>query len=281
MKQNKHTIMKELIRLIVVSICIVVSVSSCKNEKKEDVKKEETKVTENKSPEEKPAKKKAPKTDPLKIIGKAPAGTTAKTVVDRYFEEIGGADKAKKVNTLLIKSSAKDTPTRTFNFVTKYKNPNKVYEQTSEKDEVFSKYAFNGEKGYSFYEGTTVEFSEEELEEYKNAEKHIFPDFDYAKGTLRGLAEVKGEKCYVIDYKHYKVYYSVETGLRVVVIEMAKDDGGKPVIALKMRTSNYTDVDGLKFPFKLHDVRPNLRTAKTDISEIIINKGVSDKDFEQ
>lgn len=266
--------MKKIITqaLILLSILIVVS---CKTDKKEDKTTETPVVTKTK-----PKKKKAPKTDPLKIIGQAPAGTTAKTVVDRYFKEIGGADKARKVNTLLIKSLAKDTPTRTFNFITKYKNPNKVYEQTSEEDEIFSKIAFNGKKGYSFYEGTTVELTKEEVEQYKNAEKRIFPDFDYAKGTLKGIAEVKGEKCYVIDYKGSNVYYSVETGLRVVVIEFEKDEEGKTVIALKKYTSNYTDVDGLKFPFKLRDFRPGLRTAKMDITEIIINKEVSDKDFE-
>lgn len=280
MKQNKYTRMKKLISLIIVATCMVVSVSSCKNEKKEDVKKEEPTVTEKKQ-EEKPAKKKAPKTDPLKVIGEAPAGTTAKTVVDRYFKEIGGEDKAKKVKTLLIKASAKDTPTRTFHFITKYKNPNKIYQQTAEKDEVFSKIAFNGKTGYSFYEGTTVDLAKEEIEEYKNVEKYIFPDFDYATGTLKGIAEVKGEKCYLIDYKGSNVYYSVETGLRVVVIEFTKDEEGKKVIGLKKYTSNYTEVDGLKFPFKLRDFIPGLRTAKMDISEIIINKDVTDKDFEK
>lgn len=265
--------MKKTIRLVLV-LLVLASAMNCqskKSDKSTEVKKEV---------KAKKKKKKAPKTDPLKIIAQAPKGTTAETVVDRYFTIIGGADKARKVNTLLIKSYAKDTPTRTFNFITKYKKPNKVYEQTSEEGEVFSKQAFNGKKGYSFYEGTTDKFTKEEIDQYKKAEKHIFPDFDYAKGKLQGIAEVKGEKCYVIDYKHYKVYYSVETGLRVVVIETEKDDEGKTVVALKMYTSNYKDVDGLKFPFKLRDVRPNFRTAKSDITEIIINKDVTDKDFE-
>lgn len=258
------------ITLLILTVFLMVQ---CKNEKKEVV----TPVVKKETV--KPKKKKKPRTDPLKIVEKAPAGMTAKSVVDRYFEVIGGADKAKKVKTLLFKSTSKDTPTRIFEFVTKYKNPNKVYEQTAEEGEIFSKFAFDGKKGYSIYEGKSEEFSEEQDEELKNVDKYIFPDFDYATGKLMGIAEVKGEKCYLIDYKGAKVYYSVDSGLRVVVIELGKDEEGKIIPMLKKYTSEYKAVDGLKFPFKTRDVRPFVRSSKMDIQEIIINKGVSDKDF--
>lgn len=269
--------MSKLINLTLI-VLVFATFTNCKTKKSEKAKQEASQAKE--VTPKKVKKKKAPKTDPLKIIAQAPEGMNAKAVVDNYFEVIGGADKAKKVKTLLIKSSAKDTPTRTFEFITKYKNPNKIYQQTAEEGEVFSKLAFNGKKGYGIYEGDRMDFSPEEVKEYTNHEKYIFPDFDYAKGELKGIAEVKGEKCYMIDYKHYKVYYSVATGLRVVVIEMGKDEEGELVVAVKAYTSNYTEVDGLKFPFKLRDVITGLRTAKMDIQEMVINKDVSDKDFE-
>lgn len=250
----------------------------CKNESKQESK--QVVKQETKKETVKPKKKKKPVTDPLKIVGQAPTGMTAKSIVDRYFEVIGGADKARKVKTMLVKSTSKDTPTRSFDFITKYKNPNKFYQETAEKGEVFSKYAFDGKKGYSIYEGKVEDVGEEQIDELKNVHKYIFPDFDYAKGKLMGIAEVRGEKCYLIDYKGAKVYYSVDSGLRVVVIELGKDEEGKIIPMLKTYTSEYKEVDGLKFPFKTREVRPYVRSAKMNIQEIIINKGVTDKDFQ-
>lgn len=274
--------MKKTRNLLLLTLLIILTTVSCKNEKKGDAKKAAiTEATQSKPDDKKPAKKKVPKTDPLKIVEQAPAGTTAKSVIDNYFKVIGGADKAKKVKTILQKSLIKDAPDQHFESITKYMLPNKMYEETSLKGNVFSKIAFNGKVGYDEYEGERRTFTAEQAgSDYDIDGKAIFSDFDYVKGTLKGIAEVRGEKCYMIVYKNEKIYYSVATGLRVVVIETVKDDDEKEKIVVRRYTSDYRDVDGLKFPFKLRETRPNMRSAKFDVQEILVNKGVSNKDFE-
>lgn len=274
--------MKKLINLSFFALLILLTTVSCKNEKKEVAKEVTTpEETQSKLEDTEPEKKKAPKTDPLKIVEQAPAGTTAESVVANYFKAIGGVDKAKKVKTILQKSLIKDTPDQHFQSVSKFMLPNKMYEETGMNGKAFSKIAFNGKKGYDEYEGEKKPFTiKEAADEYGLNRRVIFPDFDYAKGTLKGIAEVKGEKCYVIDYKNEKIYYSVATGLRVVVIEITKNDAGKEKILVNKYTSDYKEVDGLKFPFKLRETRPNMRSAKFDVQEILVNKDVTDKDFE-
>lgn len=272
--------MKKTISFILFAFIMSLAIG-CKGKKAKE-KKEETKQEEVKQEVVKePAKKEVPKTDPLKIIEQAPEGTTAKSVVDNYFKVIGGADKAKKVKTILLKSLIKDTPDQHFESITKYMLPNKMYEETSLKGEVFSKIAFNGKVGYDEYEGERKAFTAEQAgSSYDIDRKVIFPDFDYAKGTLKGVADVRGEKCYMIEYESEKIYYSIDTGLRVVIIETVKDKQGKEKIAVRRYSSDYKEVDGLKFPFKLRETRPNMRSANFDIQEILVNKDVTNKDFE-
>ncbi len=271
--------MKKTISLAV-TVFILLFVVNCKTNKTKKPQKEEVKKEVKKEISE-PVKKKTLKTNPFKIIAQAPERTTAKSVVDNYFKVIGGVDKAKKVKTILLKSLIKDTPDQHFESIIKYMLPNKMYDETSLKGEVFSRIVFNGKTGYDEYEGEKKSFTAEQAGfDYGIDKKAIFPDFDYAKGTLKGIAEVRGEKCYMIAYKNEKIYYSVATGLRVVIIETAKDDEGEEQIVVNKYTSDYKEVDGLKFPFKLRETRPNMRSAKFDVQEILINKGVTNKDFE-
>lgn len=126
----------------------------------------------------------------------------------------------------------------------------------------------------------TLKGQKTELQKENNkVERIIFLDFNYAKGVLKGIADVRGEKCYMIDYKEQKVYYSISTGLRKVIIDIEKQENGKDKILKRSYTSDYRDVNGLKFPFKLRQTRPGLRNVKFDVVEISVNKGVSDKDF--
>lgn len=270
--------MKKTVSLLLVAFVISLVVG-CKGKKEKEEKNEIKQENVEQEVVKEPAKKKVPKTDPLKIIGQAPEGMTAKSVVDNYFKVIGGADKAKKVKTILQKSLIEDTPDQHFESVVKYMLPNKMYEEIGLKGKVFSKIVFNGKVGYDEYEGERKQFTAEEAAaEYGTDKKVFFPDFDYAKGTLKGIADIRGEKCYMIEYENKKIYYSVDTGLRVVIIETAKDD--KEKIMVRKYTSDYRDVDGLKFPFKLRETHPNMRSAKFNIQEILVNKGVTNKDFE-
>lgn len=271
--------MKKSINLSLFALLIMLIAVSCKNEKKKDVKKTEaTAVTQSKDKET--VKKKTPKTDPFKIVAQAPEGTTAKSVVDNYFKVIGGIDKAKKVKTILQISHAVDNPDDTFELTTKYMLPNKMYEQTAIRGKVFSKNAFNGKMGYDEYNGERKTYTAEQNEQYDASKRIIFPDFDYAKGTLKGIAEVGGEKCYMIDYKNEKVYYSVATGLRVLATEIGKDEEGKDEVVVNLYTSNYKEADGLKFPFSIKESRPDMRSVRLNIQEIRVNKDVTNKDFE-
>lgn len=274
--------MKKILNLTLIIFIIGLMINCGAESKTSDKTKAENTAEVSKHEVEKPKKKKA-KTDPLVIIEKAPKGVTAKTVVENYFKAIGGEDKAKKVKTLCIVSEIKSQSGSIIIDSVKYAKPNKVYMSSTTKKtkEVFSRLAYDSKSGYSEYEGERVSLKPEDIKEFSTAESEIFPDFDIKKGKLLGIAEVSGDKAYVIKYEsNKKAYYNVNSGLKVMAIEVKiKKDGKTESISRKVIYSDYKDVDGLLFPFNVYEKSPGIAGFRLKRQEIFINSNVSPKDF--
>lgn len=261
----------------VLLVCFVLAfLTACKKDTEKTEKTEKQKTETATKPEPKP---KEPKIDPLKIIAPAPEGMTAKQVLATYFQKVGGEDLIKKVKTLSIKSSSKGGGDN-FEMVEKFSFPDKFFYSTAQKGEVFSRLAFNGKTGYDEYEGERVELSSEDIEDYKK-KSNIFPDFEYKKGKLIGIAQVKGgNKAYVVEHEAQKIYYDVNSGLKVLFLKIKQKKDSEKIV-MKTRYGNYKDTKfGLKFPFSIYEKQAQQRGANIQISEILVNEGVSDKDFE-
>jgi len=95
-----------------------------------------------------------------------PEGVTAASVIDNYFNAIGGADKIAAIKTLAMTYNAtiQGTP---IVLTTKVAAPNKTTNTISVMGQTMQKQAFNGENGYNEMRGQKKEFDEKEINKSK------------------------------------------------------------------------------------------------------------------
>ena len=204
-----------------------------------------------------------------------PAGTTAATVIDNYFNAIGGKDKVMAVKSVMITSGAK-VQGMDLSLVTKQASPNKESMAVSVAGNVMQKSVFDGEKGYAEGQGQHIDVTGEELEKAKS-KTAPFSDLAYKEGTLKRIEPIDGKNAYVIVYNDSEIYYDIASGLKVKSMKTVKTPDGKEV---KVPTifSNYKEVNGIKFP---HTIGRKMgpMDMKFEVKEIKINEGVTDEDF--
>lgn len=204
-----------------------------------------------------------------------PEGVTATTVVDNFFNAIGGTDKINAIKSVTITSDAtiQGTP---INLVVKMATPNKQASTVSVMGNVMQKTIFDGVKGYKEARGQKMDLAGEELENMKKSSAP-FPDEAYKSGVLDRIEPIEGNNAYVIKSGGDEIFYDIKTGLKLKTVSSAEGPQGKiqvPVIYL-----DYKEVNGVKFP---HKIVRTMGPMKVDFitKEIKINEGVSDADFQ-
>ena len=205
-----------------------------------------------------------------------PEGVTAASVIDSYFNAIGGADKIAAIKTLAMTYNAtiQGTP---IVLTTKVAAPNKTTNTISVMGQTMQKQAFNGENGYNEMRGQKKEFDEKEINKSKS-NTAPFSDMAYKNGLLDRIEPVDGKNAYVIKSGTTEIYYDVATGLKLQSVEVVKTPDGKET---KVPTifSDYKEVSGVLFAHKRDQVTPQF-TLNFVLQDVKINEGVEDKDFE-
>ena len=205
-----------------------------------------------------------------------PEGVTAASVIDNYFNAIGGADKIAAIKTLAMTYNAtiQGTP---IVLTTKVAAPNKTTNTISVMGQTMQKQAFNGENGYNEMRGQKKEFDEKEINKSKS-NTAPFSDMAYKNGLLDRIEPVDGKNAYVIKSGTTEIYYDVATGLKLQSVEVVKTPDGKET---KVPTifSDYKEVGGVLFAHKRDQVTPQF-TLNFVLQDVKINEGVQDKDFE-
>ena len=205
-----------------------------------------------------------------------PEGVTAASVIDNYFNAIGGADKISAIKTLAMTYNAtiQGTP---IVLTTKVAAPNKTTNTISVMGQTMQKQAFNGENGYNEMRGQKKEFDEKEINKSKS-NTAPFSDMAYKNGLLDRIEPVDGKNAYVIKSGTTEIYYDVATGLKLQSVEVVKTPDGKET---KVPTifSDYKEVSGVLFAHKRDQVTPQF-TLNFVLQDVKINEGVEDKDFE-
>lgn len=205
-----------------------------------------------------------------------PEGVTAASVIDNYFNAIGGADKIAAIKTLAMTYNAtiQGTP---IVLTTKVAAPNKTTNTISVMGQTMQKQAFNGENGYNEMRGQKKEFDEKEINKSKS-NTAPFSDMAYKNGLLDRIEPVDGKNAYVIKSGTTEIYYDVATGLKLQSVEVVKTPDGKET---KVPTifSDYKEVGGVLFAHKRDQVTPQF-TLNFVLQDVKINEGVEDKDFE-
>jgi len=205
-----------------------------------------------------------------------PDGMTATDVVNKYFEAIGGKEKAMAVKTTMMVSNAtiQGTP---LVMTTKASAPNKTLMTISVMGNTMQKVVFDGEKGYQEAQGRKTDMKPEDITEGKEANA-IFNDLNYTSGKLTRIEPIDGKNTIVLKIGNEEVFYDMTSGLKVKSVKTVKTPDGKEV---KVPTTygDYKAVEGIMFPHSI-EIKSGPMNLNFKISEIKINEGVEDKDFE-
>lgn len=205
-----------------------------------------------------------------------PEGVTAENVLQNYIEAIGGEQAVEGVNTLFTTAQA-DVQGRKLGLVLKTTKDGKSLVTVSMGPNVLSKQVFTGDDGYMMARGQKIPFTPEQIEAAK-AEAVPFPELNITGATLLGIEPVNGEDAYVVQVDENTTnYYSVDSGLKLKSVKTVSQ--GEQTMSMPTVYSNYKEVNGIKFPFTIaQSMGP--QTFQFDVTEVKINEGVTDADFE-
>ena len=219
-------------------------------------------------------------TEKPKMKKPAPAGVTVKTVLDAYIAAIGGAKAVAAVKTIssVGSGSIPQAPAPL-----KYTTKKDVKGQSSLKIEMegmgeLTKQVINTKGGYSVNQGQRKELTAEELAE-KKASATTFEELLLVNKTdlvLDGIEPMNGSDAYAIKNGKTTLYYDVKTGLKLAEAKLVEKGDKKMTVS-----TNYTDyreVKGVKVPYEI--IINQGMELDFKMSEVKINEGVSDADFQ-
>jgi len=220
------------------------------------------------NPTEKPAMKKA-----------VPAGVTAKTVIDNYIAAIGGEKAIKSVKTMAsIGTTTIPQAPSPLDYTAKIDAKGKMAVELAMGGMSLMKQVVNENSGYMMQQGQKKTLEGAELAKMKEA---AVPFSELTLATkpgvvVTGIEPINGNDAYVVVDGTSTSYFDVKSGLKSAEAE-EQEQGGK-----KMTTTtyfkDYRDVKGVKVPFNtIMNVGFELDIK---MSEVKINEGVSDADFQ-
>lgn len=209
-----------------------------------------------------------------------PAGITVQSVIDMYFEAIGGKNAVDQIQSLKLVyegtamgSTIKSEELRTADKYaqTTYMNGSPMMGVIAKGDELFMK------------QGANKVPLPETMKTDMQKSMGIFPEQGIAKNPeakLSGIEVVDGVKAYRIDVPGEAVqasyFYDTETGLKIKEAT---------VISINGQTQNqetsikeYQEVDGIKFP-SLRVVPMGPQQIESKLLEAVINYDVQESDF--
>ncbi|GAB2761011.1 M16 family metallopeptidase [Salinimicrobium soli] len=219
----------------------------------------------NSNPIEKPSFKK-----------KVAADMTVEKVFDKYIEAIGGKDAVNDVKSVFVTASG-TIQGMTMDMEAKQTSEGKSSTVISVGGNVMQKNVFNGTVGYNMARGQKVPFTEDQIAAAK-MEAHPFPELKASNATLEGLETVDEEEVYAVKMNDNTFnYYSTKTGLKVKQVKIVGE--APQTMSVPMIFSNYQEVNGIKFPFTYLQELPQV-SIELKVTDIKINEGVSDADFE-
>lgn len=200
---------------------------------------------------------------------------TVESVLEKYINAIGGKTVLENVSTLYTKAVA-EMQGMQIQLEEKVTASNKSLQLVSLPamgGMVVQKAVFNGEGGYQEAQGQKKENSEEENASQK-ASAYPFVELTAKNSLLKGIENVNGSNAYAVNLGNYKVaFYDVATGLKV------KEENTISGVNTVVYYSDYKVINGINFPHVIN-VSAGPQEMSFTVSEIKINEGVSDQDFQ-
>lgn len=205
-----------------------------------------------------------------------------KIVIEKYLEAIGGRDALSGVEdrTTIMRGTAMG---QALTIIVKQKAPNKMRQEVKAggMDQTI---IFDGEKGIMKAATQNVDVTGKELEQLNigaSMELLLDPESYGVKLSYEGSERVSEKDAFKIKMTlpsgiRWFTFFDVESGLKVKEQKEMQTQMG--LIEQIVTYENYTEVDGIKYPFKLtQSYGP--QSVEMTISSVKINKGLSDDIF--
>ena len=208
-----------------------------------------------------------------------PEGVTATTVLENYIKAIGGKEAIANANAIAMlgEGSVQGTPLK---LTIKKTDKGQFLQEISVMGNVMSKQVLNGDKASISAQGQTMTPNEEQIAELKKGAA-IIPELDMINDETIALSKIEnvdGQNAYVLNLSDSKkAFYAVESGLKLKE-ETTREMQGQSFVQT-VTYGDYKPVKGIMFPHKLgQSMGP--QNIEFTFSEIKVNEGVSDADFQ-
>jgi len=206
---------------------------------------------------------------------------SAASIIDKYINAIGGADKLNSVESI-EETYVADIMGSPFEIYNKKSNKNQSLTTISVMGQS-QKIVVNQTYAYMEAMGQKIDMTGDELEGAISSAV-LFDElgFDYSTLVLVGKSEVNDEPAYEIKVSDSKsIFYSIDSGLKLKETETQEVEGNSMVT--ENYYNNYEDVEGILFPKSINLITPSIPIPgglNLNAKSIKLNVDVSDSDFE-
>lgn len=204
-------------------------------------------------------------------------GVTAKSVLSKYINAIGGEEALKAIKTLSTTSKASIQGQEIT--LQKINTANgKSFQQITGMGMTLMKTAYNGKTGFVEVQGQRKDMTGEELAEMKYSA--IFPELLMINSPtiqLAGIDNLNGVDVYKLIAGDNTFYYDVSTGLKLGEGVKKEVAPGQEIDQLGFY-SDYKEISGVKIPYS-STINVGME-VEFKVIDVKVNEGVVDADFE-
>ncbi|WP_235892977.1 M16 family metallopeptidase [Flavobacterium franklandianum] len=208
-----------------------------------------------------------------------PAGITAKSVLDNYIKAIGGEKAVAAVKTIsMLGSTTIPQAPSPLTFTNKVDSKGKIMVEIAMGPMSLMKQVVNEKGAYVEQQGQRKNIEGADLAEMK-ASATPFEELQLTKKpglTVTGIETISGNDAYVIKNGKTTLYYDVKSGLKVAESKTVEQGANK--MTQTTNFGDYREVKGVKIPFNI--IQNAGLELDIKMSEVKINEGVSDADFQ-
>lgn len=210
---------------------------------------------------------------------KADASVTVKTVVDKYIAAIGGEAAIKKVKTVAFLSKGTiQGQALDFNMKTSADGKSAIDMAMPAMGMTIMKQRITQDGGYTENQGQKRNYEGDEL---KSKQELAYPFFELffvnnPNVSFVGIEKVNDIEAYVLKIAKTKIYYDMKTGYKIAIETEKKN--GEQVTKSVIYYSDYKEVKGVKYPFKMN-VEGGPMPLEFTVNEVKVNEGVTEADF--
>ncbi len=205
------------------------------------------------------------------------ASVSVEKVYADYIEAIGGREAVEEVKTVAMIAEA-TVQGMALNLSMKRTMDGKLNQEVSVGGNVMSKQVFNGKTGFVMAQGQKIPYNEDQIKAAK-IDANPFPELEVGDATLEGIESVEGTDAYVVALsENHKAYYNVDSGLKMQTVQTVSQGG--QTMNVPTGYSDYREVEGVKFPFMMTQAA-GPQTFEFNVTEILVNEGVTAEDFEE